>query len=222
MAIPCHPIGRGGTNPCPQQPARRGIDDFHAFGAEGWLYPTCRGARRPVYVTAEPCAKCPCCPISGTITRASGGWLSGAPVMQRSSPARLTWKEGDHFVFPTRGLHGKADTAGFDKSREGPISKQNPKAAGPFIKAHRAAPRVRGGDGGPLHFDETDRGYLQMAVELSRGYRDDQRRPGPVRRGRRGRWRDCGTGVNRVIELHDPTAHAEVMALRATADPASG
>jgi guanine deaminase len=62
--------------------------------------------------------------------------------------------------------------------------------------------------------DDTDRGYLQMAVELSRGYHDDQRR-----------WpfgailvvggKIAGTGVNRVVELHDPAAHAEVMALRA-------
>ncbi len=53
-----------------------------------------------------------------------------------------------------------------------------------------------------------------MAVELSCGYRDDQRR-----------WpfgaivavggQIVGTGVNRVVELNDPTGHAEVMALRA-------
>jgi guanine deaminase len=62
--------------------------------------------------------------------------------------------------------------------------------------------------------EETDRDYLQLAVELSRGYRDDQRR-----------WpfgaiivvggQIAGKGVNRVVELHDPAAHAEVMALRA-------
>jgi guanine deaminase len=66
----------------------------------------------------------------------------------------------------------------------------------------------------PGKLDETDRDYLQMAVELSRGYHDDQRR-----------WpfgailvvggQIVGTGVNRVVELHDPAAHAEVMALRA-------
>jgi guanine deaminase len=53
-----------------------------------------------------------------------------------------------------------------------------------------------------------------MAVKLSRGYHDDGRRwpfgailvvGGQV----------VGTGVNRVVELHDPAAHAEVMALRA-------
>jgi guanine deaminase len=62
--------------------------------------------------------------------------------------------------------------------------------------------------------DEADRGYLRMAVELSRGYRDD-----------RCRWpfgaivviggQIVGQGVNQVVELHDPAAHAEVMALRA-------
>jgi tRNA(Arg) A34 adenosine deaminase TadA len=50
-------------------------------------------------------------------------------------------------------------------------------------------------------------------VDLSRGYRDDQRR-----------WpfgavvvvggKIAGQGVNQVVELHDPAAHAEVMALR--------
>jgi guanine deaminase len=61
--------------------------------------------------------------------------------------------------------------------------------------------------------DETDRGYLRMAVELSYGYREDQRR-----------WpfgaivvvdgKIAGTGVNQVVELNDPSGHAEVMALR--------
>jgi guanine deaminase len=54
-----------------------------------------------------------------------------------------------------------------------------------------------------------------MAVELSRNYRADERS-----------WpfgavvvvggQIAGKGVNRVVELRDPTAHAEVMALRAT------
>lgn len=53
----------------------------------------------------------------------------------------------------------------------------------------------------------------RMAVELSRGYRDDPRR-----------WpfgaivviggQIVGTGINQVAELNDPTGHAEVMALR--------
>ena len=71
------------------------------------------------------------------------------------------------------------------------------------------------------YIDETDRGYLQMAMELSRGYRDDQRW-GRFGAGAVAVGEIAGTGVNRVIELHDPTAHTEVMALRATADPAPG
>jgi guanine deaminase len=66
----------------------------------------------------------------------------------------------------------------------------------------------------PAKLDDRDRRYLQLAVELSRGFRYDERR-----------WpfgalvvvndQIIGQGVNRVVELHDPTAHAEVMALRA-------
>ena len=62
--------------------------------------------------------------------------------------------------------------------------------------------------------DDDDRRYLRMAVELSRSYRDDPRR-----------WPfgavvvSCGEvvarGFNQVVELRDPSAHAEVMALRA-------
>lgn len=65
-----------------------------------------------------------------------------------------------------------------------------------------------------LLLDEDHRGYLGTAVELSRSYREDRRR-----------WpfgaivvvgdQIVGQGVNRVVELHDPAAHAEVMALRA-------
>jgi len=53
-----------------------------------------------------------------------------------------------------------------------------------------------------------------MAVELSRSYRDDPRswpfgavlvRAGEV----------IGRGFNQVVELRDPSAHAEIMALRA-------
>jgi guanine deaminase len=64
------------------------------------------------------------------------------------------------------------------------------------------------------NLDDEDRKYLQLAVELSRGYREDQSRwpfgallvmDGEI----------AGQGVNQVVELHDPTAHAEVMALRA-------
>ena len=62
--------------------------------------------------------------------------------------------------------------------------------------------------------DDTDRRYLEMAVELSRGYLEDGRRwpfgaivvaDGGI----------VGRGVNQVVELRDPTAHAEVLALRA-------
>ena len=62
--------------------------------------------------------------------------------------------------------------------------------------------------------DDRDRRYLRQAVELSRGFLHDERR-----------WpfaalvvvddQIVGQGVNRVVELHDVTAHAEVMALRA-------
>ena len=62
--------------------------------------------------------------------------------------------------------------------------------------------------------DEEDRRYLRQAVELSKGYEQDQRR-----------WpfgailvvdgKIAGQGTNQVVKLHDPTAHAEMMALRA-------
>jgi len=65
--------------------------------------------------------------------------------------------------------------------------------------------------------DDADRHYLQLAVELSRSYREDARR-----------WpfgaivvadaTIAGRGINQVVELHDPTAHAEVMALRAAGE----
>jgi guanine deaminase len=64
------------------------------------------------------------------------------------------------------------------------------------------------------NLDDADRHYLRLAVELSRGYRDDPRR-----------WpfgavvvtdgKIAGQGINQVVEQHDPTAHAEIMALRA-------
>ena len=56
--------------------------------------------------------------------------------------------------------------------------------------------------------DNHDRRYLRIAVELSRGFLSDERR-----------WpfaalvvvgdQIVGQDVNRVVELHDPTAHAE-------------
>ncbi len=63
-------------------------------------------------------------------------------------------------------------------------------------------------------WDVTDRRFLRLAVDLSRGYLDDRRRwpfgaivvaDGEI----------VGQGMNQVVELNDPAAHAEVMALRA-------
>jgi guanine deaminase len=61
--------------------------------------------------------------------------------------------------------------------------------------------------------DEADRAFLQRAIDLSRALLDDGRTPfgavlvvaGAI----------VGEGRSRVVELRDPTAHAEVMALRA-------
>lgn len=59
-----------------------------------------------------------------------------------------------------------------------------------------------------------DRRYVRRAIEISRGALDDNGKSpfgalivvaGAV----------AGEGINRVVERHDPTAHAEVMALRA-------
>ena len=65
-----------------------------------------------------------------------------------------------------------------------------------------------------MELTEADRRYLQRAVEISRGALEDGGKnpfgalvvvAGAV----------AGEGINRVAERHDPTAHAEVMALRA-------
>jgi tRNA(Arg) A34 adenosine deaminase TadA len=61
--------------------------------------------------------------------------------------------------------------------------------------------------------DAADRHYLQLAVELSGGYRDDGRR-WPFGALVVARGRVISRGVNQVAELNDPTAHAEIMALR--------
>jgi tRNA(Arg) A34 adenosine deaminase TadA len=66
--------------------------------------------------------------------------------------------------------------------------------------------------------DAADRHYLQLAVELSRGYRNDERQ-WPFGAVVVARGRIISRGVNRVVELNDPTAHAEIMALR---DAAAG
>jgi guanine deaminase len=53
-----------------------------------------------------------------------------------------------------------------------------------------------------------------MAVELSRSYRDDPRRwPFGAIVVEQGKV--VGRGFNQVVELRDPSAHAEIMALRA-------
>jgi guanine deaminase len=62
--------------------------------------------------------------------------------------------------------------------------------------------------------DDDDRRYLRVAVELSRGYRDDPRR-WPFGAVLVGQGKILGQGFNQVVELRDPSAHAEVMALRA-------
>lgn len=68
----------------------------------------------------------------------------------------------------------------------------------------------------PGNLDAADRQYLRLAVELSGGHGNDERwwpfgaivvAHGSV----------IGRGVNRVVELNDPTAHAEIVALRAAA-----
>ena len=62
--------------------------------------------------------------------------------------------------------------------------------------------------------DDDDRRYLRMAVGLSRSYRDDPRR-WPFGAVVVGQGEVVGRGFNQVVELRDPSAHAEIMALRA-------
>jgi guanine deaminase len=62
--------------------------------------------------------------------------------------------------------------------------------------------------------DDDDRRYLRMAVELSRSYRDDPR-SWPFGAILVGEGQILGRGFNQVVELRDPSAHAEIMALRA-------
>jgi guanine deaminase len=66
----------------------------------------------------------------------------------------------------------------------------------------------------PGQLDDADRAYLQRAIEISRyALEDEGKTPfgaivvvdGQI----------AGEGTSRVVELRDPTAHAEVMALRA-------
>jgi guanine deaminase len=62
--------------------------------------------------------------------------------------------------------------------------------------------------------DDDDRRYLRMAVELSRSYRDDPRR-WPFGAIVVSQGEVVARGFNQVVELRDPSAHAEIMALRA-------
>jgi guanine deaminase len=66
----------------------------------------------------------------------------------------------------------------------------------------------------PGKLDDADRRFLQRAIQISRRALEDEGKTpfgalvvidGQI----------VGEGTSRVVELHDPTAHAEVMALRA-------
>jgi guanine deaminase len=65
----------------------------------------------------------------------------------------------------------------------------------------------------PAHLDEADRRYLQRAIDISRRALDDE---GKTPFGALVVVGDkvVGEGTSRVVELRDPSAHAEVMALR--------
>jgi guanine deaminase len=66
----------------------------------------------------------------------------------------------------------------------------------------------------PGKLDDDDRRYLRMAVDLSRSYHDDPRGwPFGAVLVRDGKILGCG--FNQVVKLGDPSAHAEIMALRA-------
>ena len=65
----------------------------------------------------------------------------------------------------------------------------------------------------PGKLDETDRRYLQRAIDISRRALEDD---GKTPFGALVVVADqvVGEGTSRVVELRDPTAHAEIMALR--------
>lgn len=65
-----------------------------------------------------------------------------------------------------------------------------------------------------VELDDDDEKYLRLAVDLSRGYQADRRR-WPFGAVLVAGGKILGQGVNEVTVLHDPTAHAEIMALRA-------
>ncbi len=66
----------------------------------------------------------------------------------------------------------------------------------------------------PGKLDDADRRYLQRAIDISRHALEDE---GKTPFGAVVIVGDqvVGEGTSRVVELHDPTAHAEIMALRA-------
>ena len=66
----------------------------------------------------------------------------------------------------------------------------------------------------PAHLDEADRRYLQRAIDISRRALEDD---GKTPFGALVVVADkvVGEGTSQVVELRDPTAHAECMALRA-------
>jgi tRNA(Arg) A34 adenosine deaminase TadA len=62
--------------------------------------------------------------------------------------------------------------------------------------------------------DDDDRRYLRIAVELSLSYRHDPCR-WPFGAVLVDKGKILGQGFNQVVELRDPSAHAEIMTLRA-------
>lgn len=66
----------------------------------------------------------------------------------------------------------------------------------------------------PTHLDEADRRYLQRAIDISRHALEDEGKT-PFGALVVVGDRVVGEGTSQVVELRDPTAHAECMALRA-------
>jgi guanine deaminase len=65
----------------------------------------------------------------------------------------------------------------------------------------------------PDPLDDTDRHYLARAIDISRHALEDEGKT-PFGALVVVNGRIVGEGTSSVVELHDPTAHAEVMALR--------
>ena len=66
----------------------------------------------------------------------------------------------------------------------------------------------------PTHLDEADRRYLQRAIDISRHALEDEGKT-PFGALVVAGGNIVGEGTSQVVELRDPTAHAECMALRA-------